>query len=91
MGGFFGSSTLGTSTFGSGQQPQQQLAAGNPLSSGLAGGLGQQLNDPTSQHANITARFEGIYNVWNLLLLSVGFRYTFLLVFFIFSDTEGDF
>ena len=25
----------------------------------------QQQNDPASQHANITARFEGIYNAWN--------------------------
>ena len=38
-----GSSAIGTSTFGSGQQPQQQqLTAGSLLSSTSAGGLGQQ-------------------------------------------------
>ena len=64
--GFFGSSTIGTSTVGNGQQPQQQqLPTGSLLSSRSAGGLGQQQNDPASQHANITARFEGIYNAWN--------------------------
>ena len=78
----FGSSTLGTSTFGSRQQPKQQLAAGNPLSSGLAGGMGQQQNDPACQHANLTARFEGIYMCGTLLLLSVNFRYLFLVFYF---------
>ena len=90
--GFFGSSTLGTSTIGSGQQPlaqQQQLNTGSLLSSRSAGGLGQQQNDPASQHANITARFGGIYNAWSPASPQSLFQVPFLLVVFFF-DTEGD-
>jgi hypothetical protein len=69
---FFGSSALGTSTFGSGQQPQQQqLTAGSLLSSRSAGGLGQQQNDPASQHV---LGLKGYMMRGTLLPLSVGFR-----------------
>ena len=82
LGGLFGNSALGTSTVGNGQQPQQQqLSTGCLLSSKSAGGLGQQQNDPASQHANLTARFEGIYMRGTLLLLSVAFRYLFFWFF----------
>ena len=89
-GGPFGSTTttqqpaagaLGTSTFGTGQQPQQQqLTAGNFLSSRLTGGLGQQQNDHASQRANITARFEGIYTGWNSAFPQSRFQVPFFLV-----------
>jgi hypothetical protein len=68
---FFGS-TLGISTFGSGEQPQQQqLTAGSLLSSRSAGGLGQQQNDPVSQHV---LSLKGYMMRGTLLPLSVGFR-----------------
>ena len=79
LGGFFGSSTLGTSTFRSGRQ---QLTAGSLLSSRSAGWLGQQQNDPASQHASITARFEGIYNAWNPASPQCRFQVPFSLLFF---------
>ena len=86
LGGLFGNSALGTSTVGNGQQPQQQqLSTGCLLSSRSAGGLGQQQNDPASQHANLTARFEGIYMRGTLLLFSVGFRYSFFVGCFFFQ------
>ena len=82
----FGSSTLGTSTFGGGQQPQQQqLTAGSLLSFRLAGGLEQQQSDPASQHANITSRIEGIYNAWNPASPQCRFQVYLLCWLFFFS------